>query len=46
MVEAFNEDMDIHTITASKIFGVPIDMVSKQIRSKAKAVNFGIVYRN
>ena len=44
MVDAFNEDMDIHTITASKIFNVPIDMVSKQLRSRAKAVNFGIVY--
>ncbi len=44
MCEAFNEDMDIHTITASKIFGVPIDLVSKQLRSRAKAVNFGIVY--
>ena len=44
MCEAFNEDMDIHTATASKIFGVPIDMVSKQLRSRAKAVNFGIVY--
>ena len=36
--------MDIHTITASKIFGVPVDSVSKQLRSRAKAVNFGIVY--
>ena len=44
MCKAFNEDMDIHTITASKIFGVPVDMVSKQLRSKAKAVNFGIIY--
>ena len=44
MVEAFNEDMDIHTITASKIFGVDVENVSKQLRSKAKAVNFGIVY--
>ena len=44
MCEAFNEDMDIHTITASKIFGVPVDSVSKQLRSRAKAVNFGIVY--
>ena len=44
MVEAFNEDMDIHTITASKIFGVDVENVSKQLRSRAKAVNFGIVY--
>ena len=44
MVEAFNADMDIHTITASKIFGVDVENVSKQLRSRAKAVNFGIVY--
>ena len=44
MVEAFKEGIDIHTSTASKIFDVPIDEVSKQLRSKAKAVNFGIVY--
>ena len=44
MVEAFKEGLDIHTSTASKIFDVPIDEVSKQLRSKAKAVNFGIVY--
>ena len=44
MVEAFNDDMDIHTITASKIFGVDVENVSKQLRSRAKAVNFGIVY--
>lgn len=44
MVEAFNENMDIHTVTASKIFDVPVDSVSKQLRSRAKAVNFGIVY--
>lgn len=44
MVNAFNDEIDIHTITASKIFGVPVDMVSKQLRSRAKAVNFGIVY--
>lgn len=44
MCEAFNEDMDIHTITASKIFDVPVENVSKQLRSRAKAVNFGIVY--
>lgn len=44
MCEAFNEEIDIHTSTASKIFGVSIENVSKQLRSKAKAVNFGIVY--
>ncbi len=44
MVKAFNEEQDIHTICASQIFGVPIENVSKQLRSRAKAVNFGIVY--
>lgn len=44
MIEAFNSGEDIHTITASQVFKVPVDEVSKQLRSKAKAVNFGIVY--
>ncbi len=44
MIEAFNTGEDIHTITASQIFKVPVEDVSKQLRSKAKAVNFGIVY--
>ena len=44
MVEAFNADADIHTICASQIFKVPVEEVSKQLRSRAKAVNFGIVY--
>jgi len=44
MIKGFNEDADIHTITASEIFKVPIEDVSKQLRSRAKAVNFGIVY--
>ena len=44
MVDAFNEDQDIHTICASQIFNVPVEEVSKQLRSRAKAVNFGIVY--
>lgn len=44
MIEAFNTGEDIHTITASQVFKVPVDEVSKQLRSKAKAVNFGIVY--
>jgi len=44
MCNAFNEDQDIHTICASQIFDVPVDKVSKQLRSRAKAVNFGIVY--
>ena len=44
MCKAFNEDQDIHTICASQIFDVPVENVSKQLRSRAKAVNFGIVY--
>ena len=44
MIAAFNSNEDIHTITASQVFNVPIENVSKQLRSKAKAVNFGIVY--
>lgn len=44
MIEAFNSDADIHTICASQVFKVPVEEVSKQLRSKAKAVNFGIVY--
>lgn len=44
MLEAFNSDIDIHSVTASKVFGVDISDVSDELRSKAKAVNFGIVY--
>ena len=44
MMEAFKTGQDIHTISASQVFNVPVDKVSKQLRSRAKAVNFGIVY--
>ena len=44
MIDAFKNNMDIHTITASQVFKVPVDMVTSSMRSKAKAVNFGIVY--
>ncbi len=44
MIDAFKNNMDIHTITASQVFKTPIDMVTPSMRSKAKAVNFGIVY--
>ncbi len=44
MIEAFNHGADIHTITAAKVFGLPVDMVTPSMRSSAKAVNFGIVY--
>lgn len=42
--EAFIHDMDIHTKTASDVFGVPADQVDSNMRRSAKAVNFGIVY--
>ena len=44
MINAFNEDNDVHAITASQVFNVPLEEVTKQMRSEAKAVNFGIVY--
>lgn len=44
MIEAFLAGQDIHKATAAKVFGVPIEEVSKDMRSKAKAVNFGIIY--
>lgn len=44
MIEAFQRGEDIHASTASKLFGVPIEEVSKTQRSQAKTVNFGIVY--
>ncbi|MTI79632.1 MAG: DNA polymerase I [Firmicutes bacterium] len=43
-LEAFNEGQDIHTRTASEVFNVPLDEVTREMRGKAKAVNFGIVY--
>ena len=44
MQYAFNNGIDVHKVTASQVFGVPLEEVTKQMRSKAKAVNFGIVY--
>ncbi len=44
MVEAFQMGQDIHTRTASEVFGVPMNEVTPQMRSSAKAVNFGLVY--
>ena len=44
MIDAFNNNIDIHTKTASEVFGVSIDDVSDLERNNAKAVNFGIVY--
>ena len=44
MIDAFKNNVDIHSITASQVFNMPLDMVTPQMRSRAKAVNFGIVY--
>ncbi len=44
LIAAFNEGMDIHTLTASKVFDVPIEKVTKEMRYRSKAVNFGIIY--
>ena len=44
MINAFKNNEDIHTATASGVFGVPMDQVTQLLRSRAKAVNFGIVY--
>jgi DNA polymerase-1 len=44
MIDAFVRGEDIHTRTASEIFGVPVEKVGYDLRSKAKAVNFGIIY--
>ncbi len=44
MKKAFLEGIDIHTVTASQVFNQPIEWVTPDLRSKAKAVNFGIVY--
>lgn len=44
MINAFNNNDDIHAITASQVFNLPLDMITPLMRSRAKAVNFGIVY--
>ncbi|MBE6663901.1 MAG: DNA polymerase I [Ruminococcaceae bacterium] len=44
MIHAFNNGIDIHTLTASLVFGVSPDEVTSELRKRAKAVNFGIVY--
>lgn len=44
MMEAFIQNLDIHTSTAAKVFDVHYDEVTKEMRSKAKMVNFGIIY--
>mgnify|MGYP004500669807 FL=1 len=44
MIDAFKNNQDIHAITASQVFNMPLDYVTGEMRSRAKAVNFGIVY--
>ncbi len=44
LVAAYHTGLDIHSLTASEVFGIPIDQLDKTTRSRAKAVNFGIVY--
>ena len=44
LIDAYQHDADIHTTTASQVFGVPMEKVTPLLRRNAKAVNFGIVY--
>jgi DNA polymerase-1 len=44
LIAAFRDGADIHTRTASEVFGVPVEQVTSEIRNRAKAINFGIVY--
>lgn len=44
MIEAFNEEQDIHAATAAKIYKEPLEEVTREQRSKAKTANFGIIY--
>jgi DNA polymerase-1 len=44
LVHAYQTNGDIHTLTASEVFGVPAEAMTKETRNRAKAVNFGIVY--
>lgn len=44
LIKAFNDGLDVHRFTASRAFGVPFELVTPEMRSKAKAVNFGIIY--
>ena len=42
--EAFREGQDIHAMTASEVFGIPVEGMEPSVRSRAKAINFGIIY--
>jgi len=44
LIESFTKGEDVHTATASAIFSLPVEMVTEDLRRKAKAINFGIVY--
>jgi DNA polymerase-1 len=44
LIRAFEEDLDIHASTASEVFGVSLDQVTPEQRTRAKAINFGIIY--
>ena len=44
LIQAFKDNKDIHKITASQVFGIPENEISDDLRSKAKAINFGIIY--
>lgn len=44
LIDAFNRGQDIHSRTAAEVFGIDLDMITPELRRKAKAVNFGIVY--
>ena len=44
LIQAFHDGADIHAITASQVFDVPIDRMEPMVRRKAKAINFGIIY--
>ncbi len=44
MIEAFNNDLDIHKLTAANVFNVPLDKVRPEMRQQAKTLNFGVIY--
>ena len=44
LIETFTEDLDIHTAVASQVFEMPTELVTRELRDKAKTINFGIIY--